>query len=112
MLTLLRSDDVRDSPDDPTVKVEGEAYDAGTTVFFTRGRDVGSPALHQHQYSETFVVVTGRVSITGGEQTVEATGGDIVIVPPRTPHTFTHLDREELIMVHIHANPRSVTEWL
>lgn len=112
MSNVLHADDFRDNPGDATVIVPGEPYGAGTTVFLTRGRDVPSPDLHQHDYSETFVVIRGRVSVTRGPETLDAGDGDIVIVPPRTPHTFRHLDDEELVMVHIHDNPRSVTEWL
>lgn len=112
MLSLIRTADVQEVPPASTVRVDGEAYGAGASVLFTRGCDVQSPDLHQHDYSETFVVVAGRVAVRGGAETVEATGGDVVVVGPRTPHTFTHLGADELVMVHIHASPKIVTEWL
>lgn len=115
MLSIVRAAELHGTSASSTVRLDGQAYDGGSSVLFTRGADVPSPALHQHEYSETFVVVTGRISVTGGSepvQTVQASDGDIVVVGPRTPHTFTHLDDGELVMVHIHASPTIVTEWL
>lgn len=112
MLSLIRNADLQDESPTPTVRSDGAPYQAGASVLLTRSRNVPSPDLHQHEYSETFVVISGRVSVQGADDIIEAGDGDIVVVGPRTPHTFTHLDNDELIMVHIHASPTIVTEWL
>jgi mannose-6-phosphate isomerase-like protein (cupin superfamily) len=46
-----------------------------------------------------------------GERTVEAGPGDIIVVPPNTPHKF--LSRgERHQQVSIHPAARMETEWL
>ncbi len=112
MLSLVRAAELFGTPPETTARLDGAGYSGGASVLFTRGFHVPSPELHQHEYSETFVVVSGRVSVTGDGETVQAGAGDIVVVGPRTPHTFAHLDDGELVMVHIHANPTIITEWL
>lgn len=92
-----------------------EGYEIGSTVSIIRESTdvVGSgPRLHQHPYSETFVIVRGRALFTIGDQQREGTGGDILVVPPNTPHKFAVLGPDVYEAVHIHENDRFVTEWL
>ena len=41
-----------------------------------------------------------------------ARAGDIVVVPPETPHAFVNTGGTPLEMVAIHVSPRFATEWL
>ena len=69
------------------------------------------PRLHQHPYAETFLIRRGSATFTVGSEELEGHAGQILIVPALTPHKFsTGPDGYEA--VHIHANPRFVTEWL
>jgi quercetin dioxygenase-like cupin family protein len=69
------------------------------------------PRLHQHPYAETFIIRRGSATFTVGPDVVTAHAGQILVVPAQTPHKFvTGPDGYEA--VHIHANPRFVTEWL
>ena len=69
------------------------------------------PRLHQHPYAETFIIRRGSATFTIGPDVVSGRAGQILVVPARTPHKFvTGPDGYE--GVHIHANPRFVTEWL
>jgi quercetin dioxygenase-like cupin family protein len=70
------------------------------------------PSLHRHQYEEVFVLHAGEVTFTIGDDTRVARAGDIVVVPPDTPHGFVNSGDEPLGMVAIHVNPTFVTEWL
>jgi mannose-6-phosphate isomerase-like protein (cupin superfamily) len=54
----------------------------------------------------------GNVSFQAGEEQLEATSGDVVIVPPDTPHKFTSRGPGRCHLVCIHANPTYETEWL
>jgi mannose-6-phosphate isomerase-like protein (cupin superfamily) len=69
------------------------------------------PRLHQHPYAETFLIRRGSAIFTVGSEGVEGRAGQVLVVPARTPHKFrTGAGGYEA--VHIHANPRFVTEWL
>jgi mannose-6-phosphate isomerase-like protein (cupin superfamily) len=57
-------------------------------------------------------VLEGNVSFQAGDEQLAAGPGDIVIVPPGTPHKFTNDGPGRSKLVCIHANPTFVTEWL
>ena len=69
------------------------------------------PRLHQHPYAETFIVRRGSATFTVGTEEFEAHAGQILVVPAQTPHKFA-TGRDGYEAVHIHANPKFVTEWL
>jgi mannose-6-phosphate isomerase-like protein (cupin superfamily) len=52
------------------------------------------------------------VSFTVEEETVEATAGDIVVVPAETPHKFVNSGSAALRQISIHPVARMETEWL
>ena len=52
------------------------------------------------------------MTFQAGDERLHATPGDIVIVPPDTPHKFTNDGPEQSVMICIHASPEFVTEWL
>ena len=52
------------------------------------------------------------MTFEAGDERLHAVSGDIVIVPPDTPHKFTNDGPGQSVMVCIHASPRFVTEWL
>lgn len=69
------------------------------------------PRLHRHPYAETFVIRRGAATFTIGDDQIEGRAGQVLIVPPYTPHRFlTGPDGYEA--VHIHAAARFETEWL
>jgi quercetin dioxygenase-like cupin family protein len=70
------------------------------------------PRLHTHPYGETWVVVEGRISFTNGEETGEATAGDVVYVAPGEPHKFKVLSDHRIKMICIHQSERFITNWL
>ena len=75
-------------------------------------RPAADPSLHRHQYEEVFVLREGEVTFTIGDEERVARAGDIVVVPPDTPHAFVNTGEEPLGMVAIHVSPRFATEWL
>src|SRR5215203_1095826 len=70
------------------------------------------PRLHRHPYEETFIVLDGKVRFTLGEETLEATAGQIVVVPAGTPHKFVSTGAGRLRQISIHPAARMETEWL
>jgi mannose-6-phosphate isomerase-like protein (cupin superfamily) len=88
-----------------------EGGDANVTLIFHDTVEAGKgPRLHTHPYPETFVIEAGRARFTVGEEVIEAGPGQILVVPPDTPHKFETLG--PLRSIHIHASPRFVTTWL
>ncbi len=55
------------------------------SVFVTATPPGKRPSLHVHPYPEVFVVQEGDVTFTVGDDTIEATGGQVVVVPTGVP---------------------------
>jgi mannose-6-phosphate isomerase-like protein (cupin superfamily) len=72
----------------------------------------GGPRLHQHPYVETFVIREGVGVFLIGGQEIEATTGQIIVVPANTPHQFWNLGPGPFSSIDIHENGEFVTEWL
>ena len=72
----------------------------------------GGPKLHRHPYEEVFVVQEGSATFTAGDDVIETTGGQVVVVPAGVAHTFVNSGAERLRQVDIHASDHFVTEWL
>ncbi|PLW73719.1 cupin domain-containing protein [Streptomyces sp. SCUT-3] len=52
-----------------------------------------------HEQDEIYMVVSGRASLTVGEETTQVARGSVVYVPARTPHRFHHITEELRVMV-------------
>ena len=90
---------------------DGHQHGAGVSFFLSHNVPGSGPSLHRHPYEETFIVQGGDVTFTLGDETIEAHGGDIVVVPARTPHKFvSHSPNHR--QISIHPVPRMETEWL
>lgn len=96
----------------PTANLIGADHGASICVILDRSEPGQGPRLHQHPYDETWIVNDGNISFQAGDERFEAGPGDIVIVPPDTPHKFTNRGPGRSYLVCIHANPRFDTEWL
>ena len=84
----------------------------GVSFFLTDGPPGTGPRLHRHPYAEVVVVQEGRVTFTVGDETIAATGGQIVVVPAGQPHKFVSAGPGPARHLDIHANGRMITEWL
>lgn len=92
---------------------EGYRYDdAGVSFFLTDGPPGSGPGLHKHPYAEVFIVQEGEVTFTVGENVIEATGGQIVVVPAGVPHKFVNSGTGRARHIDIHTSRRMTTEWL
>ena len=90
---------------------DGHRHGAQVSFFLSHNKPGTGPELHRHPYEEVFIVQEGEVLFTVGERTVEATAGDIVVVPAGTPHKFV-CRSESHRQVSIHPVARMQTEWL
>ena len=90
----------------------GEDHGVEFTFLLVDAAPGEGPKMHRHPYSEVLIVQEGEATVTVGGQTAIAGAGDIVVVPPSTPHRFVNSGSGRLRQVDIHASPRFVTEWL
>ena len=92
---------------------EGYRYgDADVSFFLTDGPQGSGPELHKHPYAEVFVIQEGEVTFTVGEDTIEASTGQIVVVPAGVPHKFVNSGTTRARHIDIHASGRMITDWL
>jgi mannose-6-phosphate isomerase-like protein (cupin superfamily) len=92
---------------------EGYRYgDANVSFFLTDAPPGSGPRLHTHPYAEVFVVQDGQVTFTAGDATIQATAGQIVVVPTGMTHKFVNSGSGRLRQISIHTSERMVTEWL
>jgi len=95
-----------------TDSIEGAAYGAGVSLIQVDTDVEGSgPRLHTHPYAETFVIHAGSAMFTVDGEDVVGRAGQVIVVPPTTPHTFRVLPGGYRA-THVHANDTFVTDWL
>ena len=105
-MQILRQDQLHGS------ELEGHEHGIGISIILVDARPGRGPALHKHQYEEVFIVEEGQATFTAGDEEREVRGGEIVIVPPDTPHGFVNSGDGPLRQIAIHVSPRFVTKWL
>jgi mannose-6-phosphate isomerase-like protein (cupin superfamily) len=97
---------------DDANEVQGYNHAAAVSVLMVNVPPGSGPKLHMHPYEEVFVIQDGAVTFTAGDQTIEASGGQVVIVPGGFPHKFVNTGAGRLRQVDIHVSDRFITEWL
>jgi mannose-6-phosphate isomerase-like protein (cupin superfamily) len=97
----------------PLTEFEGRQFGSGVSFIIVNTDEPGvGPDLHQHPYSETFLIRSGRALFTVRGEQVMGVAGQIIVVPAFTPHKFAVIGPERLDMIDIHANDTFITEWL
>jgi mannose-6-phosphate isomerase-like protein (cupin superfamily) len=84
----------------------------GITFLLVDAEPGRGPSLHQHPYEEVFIVQEGSATFVLDGEELEVRAGEIVVVPPNTPHKFVSSGDGPLRQVDIHVSPRFDTEWL
>ncbi len=97
--------------EDPN-EVQGHNHNAAVSIIVVDAPPGSGPKLHRHPYEEVFVIQDGTVTFTAGDETIEATGGQVMVVPAGVAHKFTNLGTGRLRQVDIHSSGRFITEWL
>jgi len=100
------------APGEDANEFQGHHHDAAVSFIVVDAPSGSGPKLHRHPYEEVFVVQEGNVTFTAGDETIEASGGQIVVVPAGVPHKFVNSGTGRLRQIDIHASERFVTEWL
>jgi mannose-6-phosphate isomerase-like protein (cupin superfamily) len=93
-------------------RFEGKEHDATASFFVNTHAPGEGPSLHVHPYEEIFILLDGQATFRRGDGEIDAQAGEIVIVPPNTPHGFTNTGDERLLFVSIHPAPEMVQEDL
>ena len=65
------------------------------------------PKLHWHPYEEVFVVQEGSATFTAGDEFIEASGGQVVVVPTGVPHKFVNSGAGRVRQKDSHASGSS-----
>jgi quercetin dioxygenase-like cupin family protein len=109
---VLDRSDGRDDGEDWAENYEELPGGANVSIILESTNRAGvGPRLHQHPYAETFLIRAGSATFTVRDERIEAHAGQVLIVPADTPHKFS-TGPQGYEAVHIHANPRFITEWL
>jgi mannose-6-phosphate isomerase-like protein (cupin superfamily) len=90
----------------------GEEHGSGLTILFVDAPPGRGPSLHQHPYEEVFIVQEGEALVTAGDEQRTLRAGDVLIIPPDTPHAFTNTGDGPLRQIDIHVAPSFSTQWL
>ena len=93
-------------------RFEGYAFETGVSFFWVDTLPGEGPGLHVHPYPEVFVIHAGQARFTVADEERTAVGGQIVVVPPNTPHRFTNTGHEPLRLVALHSSARIEQVWL
>jgi len=93
-------------------RFEGRNYGAAASFFLVHTEPGKGVALHIHPYEEIFIVQEGEVTFVVGTETLTVTGGNVVIVPPETPHKFTNTGATPLRQLSIHPSKEIIQTWL
>ena len=93
-------------------EIQGRLLGASVSVIVVDAPSGDGPRLHRHPYEEVFVIQEGSAIFTAGDDVIEATGGQIVVMPAGVAHKFVNSGAGRLRQVDIHASDHFVTEWL
>lgn len=111
MYRVVRSGEIKPSPGG-TVTFEGESYGSGVSFFLVYSEPGSGPVLHQHPYSETWIVRSGLARFTADGEELEAGPGDIFVVGAYSPHKFLNIGADRLDIICIHDSPRFIQQDL
>jgi mannose-6-phosphate isomerase-like protein (cupin superfamily) len=94
-------------------KFEGYLHGDAHVSFFLSETPPGRGAvLHKHPYEEVFVVQSGTLTFTVGDEVIDVHGGQVVVAPAGVPHKFVNSGSEIASHIDIHVNERMVSERL
>ena len=88
--------------------LEGARYGIHTSLYRAEIVPGSGPTPHVHPYAEIFVIEAGQGRYEIGDDSIDAGGGDIVIVPPNATHGFVNTGTELLRHVAIHEGAEHI----
>ncbi|MFE0025293.1 cupin domain-containing protein [Amycolatopsis sp. NPDC059021] len=112
-MNVVEIADLTDENGKPLPEFEGRAHGSPVSfIMVSTDVDGAGPRLHRHPYTETFLIRSGQALFTVDDRTLIGRGGQIIVVPPDTPHKFAKTGPGRLEMTDIHASDVFITEWL
>jgi mannose-6-phosphate isomerase-like protein (cupin superfamily) len=84
----------------------------GASIIFVDAPLGEGPLLHKHPYEEILIILEGEACFVADDRKFYAGAGEIVIVPPETPHAFKNSGSGPLRQIDIHVNSTFITQWL
>jgi mannose-6-phosphate isomerase-like protein (cupin superfamily) len=109
--TVLQRDEL--PYDGNTYEFQGVHHQATNVSFIWVDMPPGGTIrLHKHPYEEIFIIQEGMATFIVGSTTLDAHGGQVIIVPADVPHKFMNLSDKQLKQIDIHVNKQFVTHWL
>jgi mannose-6-phosphate isomerase-like protein (cupin superfamily) len=81
-------------------------------VIFVDAEPGRGPTLHKHPYAELFFVLEGEGTFSDGANERLVGPGEVVLVPPETPHAFVNKGTKRLRQIDVHLSPSFQTDWL
>ena len=105
MASVTPFDDLRLSP---TAALFEGGSELAASMFITRYERGQGPSLHTHPYAEAFAVLDGTARFTAGDEQLVVPAGNVVVVPPETPHGFKCDGDDTLRVVSVHPSPAVV----
>jgi quercetin dioxygenase-like cupin family protein len=91
--------------------LQGSDYGLSTSLMDSQVAPGGGPRRHRHPHAEIFLLHDGHGRYEVDGSIIEATAGDVVIVPPDTWHSFTNPGPDPLRQAIVHENRRIETEF-
>jgi len=91
--------------------LEGARYGIATSVYHSQVPPGAGPGEHTHPYVELWVLHDGQARCLVGGSSFDAEAGDVVIVPPDTPHSFVNNGGGPLRQTAIHEAPVHDTRY-
>jgi mannose-6-phosphate isomerase-like protein (cupin superfamily) len=85
--------------------LEGGRYGLAISIFPTEALMGSGPVPHTHDCNEVFVLIDGRGRYFVGDDTIDATTGDVVIVPAGVRHAFVGVGPGVLRHIALHEAP-------
>ncbi|MGB3305893.1 MAG: cupin domain-containing protein [Thermomicrobiales bacterium] len=85
---------------------------ASVSLMMSEVQPGEGPARHRHAYDEVFVVEAGDARFLIGDEVVDATPGQVVLVPAGIAHSFANTGDDLLRLTAVHVAPRVAIEWL
>jgi quercetin dioxygenase-like cupin family protein len=88
--------------------LEGARYGIQTSLYRAEIVPGSGPVPHVHPYLEIFVIEAGHGRYQVGDDEIDASAGDIVLVPPNMPHGFVNTGEARLRHVAIHEGAEHI----
>lgn len=111
MITVTNQEAIK-LPNSMTGLFTGAEHHADVSFFWVDAPPGGGPEFHWHPYTETWVVLDGKVMVETQEEQRLAHPGEIVTVSPETVHRFRARGDLNLRMLCIHPSPKVIETFI